>query len=404
NFTATMVGMESNIADPGITITAVRNYTNSALTLTQNQLQVGNLLNKVSGVTTGDLGTVLSALDSIPASNANAVAGAYQQISPDAAASLANLGFTASAFFRQDLSERITSLRYAGPTGEIPAKFGAASPVNGWSFYADPQVFWGSQSSTAQESGYDFTMGGLTAGADYRVRDDLLVGVASGYGHTDAGLYNNLGKVQNDTVPVNLYAAYFPGCFYAFGSAGYATNLFSTNRQLVFGSIDREAQSSTTGNQFNGYAEAGYDLKVGGAVISPMASLAYSSLWIDGFGESGAGSLDLNVGSQHADSLQLGPGVRLATTLQYGTAVVAPQFYASYEHEFSNDSRTIDASLAGLPLSFQTQRLGADFGVIGGSITMFSGKNFSVRLDSNAEIGRSHYDSCMVDAGLHFRF
>ncbi len=426
NFTATLVGVEENLADPGIAIGAVRDYANSALTLTQNQQQVGNMLNKVSGTTTGDLGTVLHAIDSIPTSQANSVANVYQQISPDMAASLANLGFAASAYFRQDLSERITSLRYAGLADENPGVAGgecpalamdlggasalqgagsrAAGQVNGWNFYADPQVFWGSQGSTANQTGYNFSIGGLTAGADYRVRDDLLVGVAGGYGHTDAGFYNNLGNVQNDTVPVNLYAAYFPGCFYAFGSAGYAVNLFSTNRQIAF--IDRTATGSTTGNMFNGYGEAGYDLRAGNVVLTPMASLAYSSLWINGFGETGAGSLDLNVGSQHADSLQLGPGVRLASAIKCGQAVVAPQLYASYEHEFSNDSRGIDANLAqaGVPFGFQSQRLGTDFGMLGASITLFSGKNFSVRLDSNAEIGRANYSACMVDAGLSFRF
>jgi uncharacterized protein with beta-barrel porin domain len=402
NFTATMAGVEGDLADPGTTITAVRDYTNSELSLTQNQRQVGNMLNKVSGATTGDLGTVLHSIDSIPASDANLVGKVYQQFSPDVAASLANLGFAASAFFQQDLSERITSLRYAGLAGAGP---GAASQVNGWNFYADPQVFWGSQSSTAQETGYNFSIGGFTAGVDYRVNDDLLVGVASGYGHTDAKFYDNLGNVENDTVPVNLYAAYFPGSFYALGSAGYSVNLFTTNRQTVFGAIDREASGSTTGNTFNGYGEAGYDLKAGGVVVTPMASLAYSSLWIDGFGETGAGSLDLNVNSQHADSLQLGPGVRLATTLNCGAAVIAPQFYASYEHEVSNDSRGIDASLAnvGVPFSFQSQRLGADFGLIGGSVTLFSGKNFSVQLDSNAEIGRANYNAYTVDVGLSFR-
>jgi uncharacterized protein with beta-barrel porin domain len=408
NFTATLVGTVENLPDPGIAIIASRNYTNSVLTLTQNQRQVGNMLNRVSATTTGDLGTVLHAIDSIPASQAGSVAGVYQQISPDMAASLANLGFAASSFFQQDLNQRITSLRYAGLAGEQAAVLQGAGPSataqgNGWNFYADPQVSWGSQSSTANETGYNFSIGGLTAGADYRVCDDLLVGAASGYAHTDAGFYN-MGNVQNDTVPVNFYAAYFPGNFYAYGSAGYAVNLFSTNRQLAF--FDRTATASTTGNMLNGYAETGYDLRAGNLVLTPMASLAYSSLWIDGFGETGADSLDLNVGSQHAQSLQLGPGLRLAGLLKCGRAVVAPQLYANYEHEFSNNSRTIDAGLAqaGIPFGFQSQQLGTDFAMLGASITVFSGKSFSVRLDSNVETGRANYSACMVDAGLAFRF
>jgi hypothetical protein len=42
--------------------------------------------------------------------------------------------------------------------------------------------------------------------------------------------------------------------------------------------------------------------------------------------------------------------------------------------------------------------------MLGASITVFSGKSFSVRLDSNVETGRANYSACMVDAGLAFRF
>ena len=41
---------------------------------------------------------------------------------------------------------------------------------------------------------------------------------------------------------------------------------------------------------FNAYGETGYDLKLKCLVATPMLSLAYSRLWVDGFTESGANS------------------------------------------------------------------------------------------------------------------
>lgn len=428
NFTPAMMAELEYTLD-SVNIEAVRDYANSELTLTPNQRQVGNMLNSVSGTTTGDLDTVLHGLDSLK--TPGQVADALQQISPDMAASLANLGFAASDAFREDLTQRIANLRYGtagggdfglggakapllpmGPSGLSSLLAGAGSSneahrFGDFSVYVDPLVSWGRQSSTATERGYDFSIGGFSAGADYRLSEDLLAGIATGYGHTDAGLAENEGQVHNDTVPVTLYAAYMPTCpFYAFGAAGYASNSFDMNPQIVFGGIDRGASASTTGNQFNAYGEAGYDLKAGTLVFSPVVDMSYSSLWIDGFSETGAGTLDLNVGSQHADSFQVGPGIKIAMLERCGCAVVAPQFYASYEHEFSNDSRGLDASLSGvgIPFTFQTQQLGRNFAVVGGSLTMFSGKNFSVQLDSNAEIGRDNYAAYTVDAGLRFRF
>ena len=87
--------------------------------------------------------------------------------------------------------------------------------------------------------------------------------------------------------------------FYTFGSLDYALNLFDLECQLSFGGLSRTAKSSPTGNQFNAYAEAGYDLSLGRLVATPVVSLAYSSLWLDSFTESGAGAL--GDGSQSAD-------------------------------------------------------------------------------------------------------
>ena len=91
---------------------AKANFSNPALNLTPNQLAVGNALNGLASGTTGDLATVLNTIADLP-SNA-AVANAYQQISADKAASLANLGFAGANLFQHGLVNRITSLRYGG--------------------------------------------------------------------------------------------------------------------------------------------------------------------------------------------------------------------------------------------------------------------------------------------------
>ncbi len=435
NFSPTVLD-ELLYTSDSVDIAGVRDYTNPGLNLTWNQHQVGNMLNDVSSTTTGDLGTILNNIDGLRTSGQ--VANAFQHMSPDMAASLANLGFAASDIFRQDLIERITNLRYGaenggslalgggslgfagadtpllamGPSNPL-ALLGAGSAADGshkfggLNVYVDPLISWGTQNSTATEIGYDFSIGGFAAGADFRPRDDLLTGIATGYAYTDAGYAEFEGQANNATVPITLYAFYTPfSSFYAFGAAGYALNTFNMNRQIGFGGINRMASSSTTGNQFNTYGEAGYDFKLGKLVMTPVFDFSYSNLWIGGFTESGAGVLNLNVDSQHAESLQTGPGIKLGWLEQCGRAEIAPQFYVSYEHEYLNNSRDLEASLGqvGIPFAFATQQLGKNFAVIGGSLTLFSGKNFSVQLNSNAEVGRSDYAAYTLDAGLRFQF
>ena len=265
----------------------------------------------------------------------------------------------------------------------------------------------GSRSSSVDQTGYNFTIAGFTLGADYQVRDDLLVGLATGYSHTGAGFYGSGGSVEANTWPITAYAAYLPKSFYAFGSVGYALNLFDLERQIQFGSLSRKAKSSPTGNQFNAYGEAGYDLKARALVVTPMVSLSYSSLWLDGFTESDAGALNLKVSAQQADSLQTGVGAKVSVPIKRNGTTVLPQFYASYQHEFSNNSRGLDARLSqgSSTFTFQTDPPKRDFAVLGANITIHARKNLSVRLDYNAEVGRGSGNTAHnINAGLRWDF
>jgi uncharacterized protein with beta-barrel porin domain len=411
-----------------------RDYVNPSLNLTPNQRAVGNMLNGLSDTASGDLNQVLNTIDSL--SSGSQVAGAYQEISADKAASLATLGFAGASLFRQGLANRITNLRYGGMGGAgglgglssfnlnyskasglmlaynsaslaglITAKKRAA-PETRWGLYLDPGLALGSQKSTINQTGYNFVIAGFTAGADYRLRDDLLVGLATGYSHTGADFRRSGGSLENHTWPLTAYAAYLPESFYAYGSVGYALNLFSLERQISFGDLSRKAKSSPTGHQFNAYCEAGYDLKAHPLVVTPLASLAYSRVWVNGFTESGAGSLNLEVASQQAESLQTGIGAKVAAPLKRNGVTVVPQVYAAYQHEFSNNSRGLDARLSqgGSTFSFQTEQLGRDFAVLGAGATILTRKNFSLQINYNAEVGRANYTAHNLNAGVRWEF
>ncbi len=66
----------------------------------------------MANVTSGDLNTVLNAIDSL--TNNNAVANALQQISPEKAAALSTLSFAGANLQKSVLSRRITDIRF-GP-------------------------------------------------------------------------------------------------------------------------------------------------------------------------------------------------------------------------------------------------------------------------------------------------
>jgi len=417
-------------------LTVQRDYANQWLGLNSNQQQVGLMLNSVAGATTGDLGAVLAALDNLPANSD--VQNAYKQISPEKAGALAGLGFVAASFQMRNLATRTTNLRFVqGQSGErsgltsgglnfnyskldgVMLAYNGASlsnlfsarkefqaPESRWGLYADGGAAFGSQTSSLNQTGYNFTLGGFTAGADYRLLDNLLVGLATGYSNTSSGFYGSGGSINANTIPFNAYAAYFPGSLYAYGSLGYALNLFDLKRGISFDGIARTASSSTTGNQFNLYGETGYDFRMSRFILTPSATLAYSALWVGGFTEQGAGSLNLKIASQTADSLQTGLGARLTVPLQAGSVKVVPQGYAFFQHEFANGSRGLNASLSqgSSTFNFQTDATKRNYALVGGGVTVGLKQNLYAQANYNAEVGRGNSTVQSVNAGLRFEF
>jgi len=411
-----------------------RNYTNTSLTLNSNQQAVGAMLNGVAGVTGGDLDNVLNNIDYLP--DSTSVREAFKQISPEKAGSLTSLGFAAATFQMRHLAIRTTNQRfvqgesggsltggglgfnYSKQEGLMLAYNGATlsdlfsprkafhAPDSRWGLFADGGAAWGRQGSSVNQTGYSFTLGGMTLGADYRLRDNLIVGLATGYSNTSASFSGSGGGVNTNTIPVNAYAAYFPGSLYAYGSLGYALNLYDLNRGLTFGGLGRTASSSTSGHQLNLYGETGYDLKLSRFILTPSATLAYSGLWVGGFTEQGAGALNLKAGAQSATSMQTGLGGRVTVPLKVGSVNVAPQAYAFYQHEFANGSRNLNASLSqgSSPLTFQTDASKRNFALVGASLTAGLAKNLYGQVNYSAEVGRVGSSAQSINAGLRYEF
>jgi len=280
------------------------------------------------------------------------------------------------------------------------------APESRWGLFADGGAAFGSQTSSLNQTGYNFTLGGFTAGADYRLLDNLLVGLATGYSNTSSGFYGSGGSINANTIPFNAYAAYFPGSLYAYGSLGYALNLFELKRGINSADIARTASSSTTGNQFNLYGETGYDFRMSRFILTPSATLAYSALWVGGFTEQGAGALNLKIASQTADSLQTGIGGRLTVLLQAGSVKVVPQGYAFFQHEFANGSRGLNASLSqgSSTFNFQTDATKRNYALVGASVTAGLKQNLYAQANYNAEVGRGNSTVQYVNAGLRYEF
>ena len=175
---------------------------------------------------------------------------------------------------------------------------------------------------------------------------------------------------------------------------------------MAFGTINRTAKANTSGNQFQAGGETGYDFKVGKAIFGPTVSLQYVTQSTGGFTESNAEALNLRVASQTADSLQTGVGARASYKAKVGNVNVKPQLAVFWQHEYSNNTRGINARLAqgSSSMNWQTDKIGKDFAVVSFDLPARISKNLVAHVGYTAEVGRSKSSNQGVNIGLRYEF
>jgi uncharacterized protein with beta-barrel porin domain len=408
-----------------------------SVTMSANQRSVANMLNALPPAS-GDLLEVLNAIHAL--TTAGAVRAAYNDISPQKYAALPTLGFPVSHMQFQYLLNRLARQRWEAQLGSDAVSSGRGGFMRGfnfgydstkmllasntftlsdagnplirpevghrWGIYLEPMANWGSLRPSANLVGYRYKNFGFTLGADYWVTNNWLVGVNTGYSKTLTGIGGTGGDINANGIPFNAYTAFFLKGFYANGTLGYTYSNYDMERNVAYGTINRTAKGNTSGNQFQAAGETGYDFKLGNAIVGPTVTLQYATQTTGGFTESNAGALNLKVDSQTAYSLQTGVGARASYRAKVGNVTVKPQVAVAWQHEFSNDTRGVDARLAqgSTTMNWRTDKIGQNFAVVSVDVPARISKNLVANVGYTAEVGRARSSSQGINLGLRFEF
>lgn len=416
-------------------LVATRDYNNDALnvTLTADEKNVAAMMQAELPSATADLATVKTAIDSMD-TNAK-VADAYSQISPEKFEGIPSVAFSNAAMQFNHLQEHMYALRsgeikgftfnrhtgafcgdlfnglllaYNGNDlgGLISRDNVQAQNENGLEFFVNGEGNFGDQDFTDSQPGFHYSAGGITAGLDYRFAENLVAGFNLGYTRTASHLGGSGGKVDVDSVSYGIYGTYFRNNFYTNVASGFSSNFYDMERDIEFGGLDRKAKADTFGKQLNLSIGTGYDFQIKQLTTGPTATVKYSRLWIDSFSESGADSLNLHIADQRAESFQLGLGWRAEHELRVGKKTVVPQVRVSYQHEFSNDSRTIEARLEGGSNTFQvtTDKPTRDFALVGCGIRVKLRESVSFNAGYDAQVGQRNYVAQSIYGSVSFSF
>lgn len=294
-----------------------------------------------------------------------------------------------------DLNGRLVTLR--NPAQNPNQKLGVF--VNG-------DFNFGNQDTTALNSGFDFDTKGVTVGGDYKVTDDLALGLAFNYEHNSSDLNNDRGNVSIDSYSLSAYGSYSRDRLYADAVINYGWNNFDIERAIKVTGF-RAATANTNGNQFSIRLNSGYNFGQNQFAFGPMIGVRYTKVTIDGYTERNGSILNLNVGDQNADSVILNVGAQLSYDFRSPSATITPYIAANYEHEFANNSREITTELVsqpGIPNRTQTGEPDRDFVRLSAGVQTQFLNNLSIGVGYETILGKQDVTDHAVQARIRYQF
>lgn len=258
----------------------------------------------------------------------------------------------------------------------------------------------------AGDLGYNAATGGFFAGVDNRLGDDLLVGFSGGLAYSDLKWTGPGGGARMAYAKAGVYAARFSGNLFFQGGLNAGLSGGDASRHMAFSDLSRSAAASPRGWELNGHLRVGYRLPLDSVDVVPTATLDYFHFHRQGFTESGADSLDLQVKAAKNRTLRSHLGVNVSWNApQADGSVLSPLLQLGWARERPLDDRAITASLNGQTGDFtaygDTQT--RDSLTAGLGLALARGKNFVLFAHYGLEYRRDFTDQTLA-AGVDFRF
>ena len=392
-----------------------------SISLTPNQRAAGKLLDQIG--LNPKAAEAINFLFSEPVSN---IPGDLEKISPDGLTAFYEISFSNANIQRLNLEGRLDDLR-SGSNG-----FSSNMKVNGATVNLEDKATvdgksskntveqvlrpaaenrWGvwvtgfgdfvNVDADSNARGYDFTTGGFSLGVDYRITDQLAIGVMGEYAHTWTSLQPS-GNIDVDSGRGGVYATWFHRGIYLNGAIYGGHNVYSSSRSGLGG----VASGGTGGGEFSTFISGGYDFHLGNLTLGPIGSLQYTYVNIDGFSEKGS-LAPLQFPSQSADSLRTDFGLRAFYLWQIGKIMVEPSLRAAWEHEFKYSALPITAGfdgIAGPSATFFGPSEGHDSAIVSAGVSVRWTPTIATYVNYDGQLGRDRYDSNAVTGGVRISF
>lgn len=189
---------------------------------------------------------------------------------------------------------------------------------------------WEHQNTKNDQFGYNDVTGGVSIGTD-TCYDCFRFGAAASYTYSNIKWKEAAGNGRINSYYGGVYGRWNDDCIYLNGSLLGAYNHYDSSRHLLFGDIDRNTHASHNGWEVLAGLEAGFYSNLDCFQLIPFGRIDYIYLSQDGYKESGANSLNLQIANRQDQLFQSQIGFVLTNRFPCNeSGVLVPRLELSY--------------------------------------------------------------------------
>ena len=269
---------------------------------------------------------------------ADAVAKAEAQLAPSTA-SLASplLTYQGVRQFQSLWLNRLDACGQVSWPSENKENCKGSTADNGW--WLKGFGYFGQQDSRSGFTSYDARILGSMIAYDRSLGVHTRAGVGVGYARTNIKGTVYDANTESDTYRAVAYIGHEMGSWFFDGSGSFGWNEYRDRRHVEFPGMDTTAKSKYNGQDYTAFGRAGFHFpSIFELIMTPMASLQYTRINIDGHTEKGStDDINMRVRSQHYDYLETGLGGKVERPFNYNNKFTfVPEAHFEWLHKLSN--------------------------------------------------------------------
>lgn len=324
---------------------------------------------RLRGLSDAELGAVrrnllerCNRLSEIAENNPEALPGILRQISPDEITAITRVARRfgrAHAFsIRQRINQRrigVNAFTFNGlPASDYGQETGGAAGsgdlVKRFGFFASAILNNSEKETSDVEAGYDADANGFTAGIDYRVNNQLIIGSALGFTDGELEFNTGTGQLKSEESSLLVFGSYSFGEFSYDLQIGYSDTAFNTSRTISYeesGSTFTDTLTGrTNGSQILLNNLVQWSWSDGALSVYPFFKLDFLSTEVDGFAEQGESGFPMVIADQASELFMLGMGAQASYAFGFNWGVWLPSVELGLNSEINNGFNNVEARFA----------------------------------------------------------